>query len=638
MRIIATFALPAAIAVGVVSSAIADASPYGVCSHLTRAGFADRDDSCRWISAAGIGWVRCDFDWGGCQKEKGGPISFAHTDAVMESAERKGLQVLPIVQSPPKWALPLHEHTDDAAQFVEALVRHYGDRIPALETWNEPNLAPYWKDTNPTNFFAYLKAVYVAAKRANPKVKVLFPGVNGVPFSYIEAIYALGGAKYFDAMCIHPYCYPLPRPPEGELDGKLERLRAMMAKYGDGDKPIIITEQGWPATKFKIDGNGLRTGLALARPEKKSWNVVYAATGPVAQGLSLGELESAIERAMPPGSKVEACLGGRLKKRLAAGDVDAVIYPFDEQAFPLDTFEEVFDFVRKGGTLVSLGGMALWHGTRDSGAVDRRDVDEARRRLRIDTTAHWLDKKLPKEGRAFPTAAALVAGFPKDRRVFVKCYQTPRLLQSGDEWIPYLTLKDKEGNEVVAASVIRFNSDLKGRVVVSGAKNVLDNFIPGVSDDCQARYLVRGLAISLAEGVEAYYWYEFRDDRVGEGSPYGLVHGRFAPRPAFGAYMNFIQQRPVGSVRSAAKWHDAGRQFYFPQWTRPDGTKAGLLWRKKGHEKRLLKFDADGIQFVDYTGFRVNARRVAPRTYEVFVDESPLFFSGGALLVGERVE
>ena len=49
-------------------------------------------------------------------------------------------------------------------------------------------------------------------------------------------------------------------------------------------------------------------------------------------------------------------------------------------------------------------------------------------------------------------------------------FQTPRLLQPGDEFIPLLTLQDARGDEVVAASVLKFNSDFKGAIVLSGDK------------------------------------------------------------------------------------------------------------------------------------------------------------------------
>ena len=65
----------------------------------------------------------------------------------------------------------------------------------------------------------------------------------------IEELYKLGAGAYFDIMNVHPYC--IPDRPEGHLDRQLEDLRALMAKYGDADKPIWITEIGWPTNERK---------------------------------------------------------------------------------------------------------------------------------------------------------------------------------------------------------------------------------------------------------------------------------------------------------------------------------------------------------------------------------------------------
>ena len=41
------------------------------------------------------------------------------------------------------------------------------------------------------------------------------------------------------------------------MDVKIERLRELMAKYGDAKKPIWITEIGWPTHRMGISHNGL---------------------------------------------------------------------------------------------------------------------------------------------------------------------------------------------------------------------------------------------------------------------------------------------------------------------------------------------------------------------------------------------
>ena len=733
------------ILLGLILAAIAFAdSPYGVCAHLMRHDHVFRDEECRGIAAMGASTARFGFAWTRVQKTPDAPFDFTYMDEVVADAEAHGLTILPILYGIPKWAKPAYEHLDAFSRYIEAVVAHYGDRFPAIEIWNEENLSGFWgEDPNPTNYVAVLRAAYEAAKRANAQCAtsegllsgeaVLRPqnghlngeaalngedgaagptvylgGTAGVPMSFIEDIYRYGGGAFFDAMNIHPYSHPY--APEGDLDRKLENLRALMAKYGDEGKPIVITEHGWPTHNASVKGAAiLRAGLAIARPEQKTWRVVYATTlsapagegpapsgpqphreGPAPSGLqphregpalsgprgrddarpspssANDSIAAAIEEILPPGSTCEACFGARLRERLANGDVDAIVYPFDS-SFPEDTFEDVCAFVRQGGVLVDIGGAPMWWRCREvePGRFERiaqdNGADPLRKRLRVDVDAWWLNPALPQEGRAFPTAAATAAGYkgdPAGERVYR--FLTPKLLKEGDEFIPLLELpfedklaiatgKDDDNNsslvtrhssldKAVAACVLKFHSDFKGALVISGDKprgQAASN-----NETNQARYLARAMAIAFAEGVERYFWYEYRapeEDPTYSEDHFGLTHANMTPKPAWGAYRNFVLARPAGSVQTPGPWHDESRTFFFPQWTRPDGTTAGILWKTGATERIPLRFfgSADGppanVKFHDYTGRTVVPARDSDGAYLVPIGESPVFFEGGAV-------
>ena len=650
--------LCAALFVAWVANAQLATSPYGVCAHLHRVKDpAERAEECRRIASAGIRHVRFDLEWWRVQKSPGAPFDFSHYDAVVADAEAAGLTPLPILFDIPKWAEPVWEHLDEWGAFVGAVVTHYGDRFPDIEIWNEENHRHFWKhEPSPENYCATLRTAYLAAKNAKTAKnlsatsasfaaenlpRVLFGGTAGVPLGFIEDVYKAGGAPYFDAMNIHPYNHP--RQPEGHLDAKLEETRALMAKYGDADKPLLITELGWPTHDASLGPAAiLRTGLKVARPEQKTWRAVYAATSPGWEGGLPTEIADAIVAALPPGSTCEACYGARLRERLALGDMDLVVYPFDE-TFPADTFDAVLAFVNAGGVLMDAGGMPIWYPMVESapgvfvGGSDKsgRSSEDCRKTLGIDVNAWWMDPALTNAYvKANPTDAALAAGFLGDPAgEDVDRFQTPRLLGANDEFIPLLVAKDAQGHDAVAASVIRRDGGQRGCVVVSGLRT---RGATGTNtEDNQARYLVRAMAISFAEGVERYYWYEFRgreiDPQYSEHH-FGLTHQNFSPKPAFGAYMNFVKMRPTGSVQTAGPWHDDARSFFFPQWTRPDGTKAGALWTTGEAGRRELRFDGDGIRFHDYTGRTMKPMRSAADDWIVPVSAGPVFFEGGFLL------
>ena len=655
------------------------AAPYGVCAHLPRHDSDFRNAECASIATLGASTVRFGVSWRGMQKSPDAPPDFSKLDAIVAEAAGHGLTILPILYWPPKWAQPIYEHLGEYGAFIEATVARYGSRFPAIEIWNEENLAGFWGEApNPTNYVAALRAAYEAAKRANPDVTVYLGGTAGVPMDFIEAIYKNGGAAFFDAMNVHPYSHPY--APEGDLDRKLENLRALMAKYGDAEKPIVITEHGWPTHDASVKGAAIiRAGLAIARPEQKTWRAVYAATKAGADGGPPRDIAAAIEEILPPGSSCEACFGARLRERLAAGDVDAVIYPFDS-SFPEDTFDAVCDFVKAGGVLVDTGGAPMWWRCRENAPgqfvriCEDNGTNPLHKRLRVDVDAWWLNPALPHEGRAFPTAAAKEAGYkgdPAGERVYR--FQTPRLLQPGDEFIPLLTLSVSESGAAsapspvvsssgaasalrsrtaVAASVVRFNSDFKGAVIISGDKT--RGKVATNNEENQARYLARAMAIAFAEGVERYFCYEYRapeEDPTYSEDHFGITHANMTPKPAWGAYRNFVLARPAGSVQMPGPWHDEARTFFYPQWTRPDGTQAGILWKTGATERMALRFSISkhpgreapnfqtsklpSISFRDYTGRTVVPARDADGAYLVPVGESPIYFEGGTLDIGD---
>ena len=601
-------------------------NPYGACAHVTRGENPDR--TCEMLRAAGLGWVRSDFDWTAIEK-KPGEWNFAAMDQVVSACEARGVQLLPILGYSVPWANPAQQNLDKWSEYVRRVVAHYMKRLPVLEVWNEENISHFWKAPNPTNYYALLKRTYEVAKEESRQmyagpVSISFGGTAGVPFSFIEEVYKLGGAKYFDIMSIHPYSHP--RRPEGELDRQLEKLRALMRKYGDGRKPIWITELGWPTHQVKFDVGGLvRAALRTANPDKKVWHALYLPAYENEEALPGGLRES-----LPAGSTLELCLSADLAARLARGDVDVLFYPFSE-TYPADTVPQVLDFVKKGGLLVDFGGMPMWYATRlnEKGcSVNmKEDTWKDRAKLRIGECAWWTDKRLPEEIVVHPTAAVkdLMPNYaPKGMR-----FISDRLLKPGDQLIPLLSATTN-GYEAVCAGVYKFSSDFKGAIAVSG----LMQHSSYVSDEArQAKMMARALGISFAEGVQNFFWYETTQPDQNPYDPesyFGMLHANLAPKPAYTAYMTFVERRPVGSVQLPEAWHDADRTDYFPQWKLPDGRSAGMIWTIGRAQTRKLRFTADRIEFMDLYGARVRPARDGD-AWLVPVSDSPIYFRGGAL-------
>ena len=602
-------------------------NPYGSCSHVSRHGeYEVRVQTYGRMGEIGIGWARSDFDWATMQREPG-KWDFTMFDNTVGDAEKGNIQILPILCSPPRFAYPAHEHLEAWSAYVRELVKHYGKRLPVVEVWNEQNIPGFWKNPSAKDYTALLKATYAAVKSVDPEIQVAIGGHAGVPIPFIEEVYKLGGKDAFDIMNVHPYSHP--RRPEGNLDRELTALRELMAKYGDADKKVWITEIGWPTHQCRLAAKGIiRAGLAKIQPNKKNWHVLFLDEDGNAEEHGITALLAA---ELPEGSVLQTCGPDTFNGALLGGLYDVVIYPFSER-FPVQTIDAVIDFVRRGGTLVEFGGMPLWTGVRaDKAKGDAIPEWKYREMLRIGVEAWWTNKALPETLPVF--AAEGVEGIPVPKEgIKAERFLTPHNFKEGDTFIPLLTGKTKEGVAATAAAVMKFNSDMKGAVILSG---LFERQMSTSSEARQAKMVPRANLIAFAMGVERLFWYEFQapeSDAFDPESHFGMTHRSHAFKPAAEAYRALIAQRPVGSVQRSDPWRSGDGRFFHPAWTRPDGMAAGAVWTlAEASGCYAVTFDSSKMAFATHLGHPLEAAPLEGSTYLLQLGDSPLYFTGGAL-------
>ena len=604
--------------------------PYGVCAHVTRSerSVARLKGTLDAMDLAGMKYVRSDFD----AKRvicKDGTWDFSDYDALVADLERRGVTLLPILyaeENPPKDLKRYRE-------YIQKVVRHYGRKFPVVEIWNEPNLDGFFRGHDPVHFAQTLKVAYESVKSVDPCVRVAFGGTAGVPFDWIRKVYESGAAKSFDIMAIHPYSHP--HRPEGAVDVNVEKLKAMMTEFGVGDKPIWITEVGWPTHSQSIASpHILLAGLKVARPEQKSWRVIVADVkleGP-APDQTVAEM---LKDALPVGSTAVVCTQRETIRRLAAGEADAVVYPFDE-FFPSETIGAVNEFIRTGGVLVEFGGMPCYNGLRDTESVKGLQGGAAIVRFPFGSRAWWMDPKgkYPETARLFATPAGTAAGVKQEPTGFKAMrFLVPERIGQDSEWIPLVAGKGADGTELVCAAVVRYHGERTGAAVLCSLM-ASSSFVTN-DEENQARFTVRCAGLAVAEGVEGYFPYNlraFENDPYYSEDHFGLTHADFTPKPAYAAYAHFTRERPVGSVNLQTSWHDADRVFYFPQWKRPDGKTAGMLWTTESTERRRVRFE-DGVpEFRNMYGRKMGGvRQSSDGVYELALSGSPIYFSGARL-------
>lgn len=224
------------------------------------------------MQAAGIGSVRVTWAWKDMQPQAGDSFDYTHLDAVAQSAAEHHVQILPILLAVPAWASsapaalkaekgnlsPVDHYRPNDIQdwltYVHNVVERYdGDgiddapgspRMAYWEVWNEENIALFWPDKpDAAEYLALLKATYQTIKAADPTAKVVLGGLANADSHYLQALYDLGGAPYFDVVSIHLYSYPA----HGidPVVNAVSSIRNLMNASGDQAKPLWLTEIGW---------------------------------------------------------------------------------------------------------------------------------------------------------------------------------------------------------------------------------------------------------------------------------------------------------------------------------------------------------------------------------------------------------
>jgi polysaccharide biosynthesis protein PslG len=220
--------------------------------------------------AAGARWIRFDVKWEVIQYRGPGSYDFARYDELVGAARARGLQVLGTLAYAPRWARSAScadsffcepRDANEYASWAAETVAHFRGRISHWEIWNEPNIEIFWRPKpNAGRYTALLRPAYGRIKAADPSAVVLAGATSPAPndgtrideVTFLQQVYAAGGAGYFDAWSHHPYTHPGPpgnvHPDSAwyQIYGARPNIRGVMAANGDGSKKVWGTEHGPP--------------------------------------------------------------------------------------------------------------------------------------------------------------------------------------------------------------------------------------------------------------------------------------------------------------------------------------------------------------------------------------------------------
>ncbi len=238
---------------------------------------ADFDRELDMAKSAGVDTVRIDLSWSSLETAGKGRHSdwyVAKADTFFEHARDRGIKVVATLWSTPCWASTAPAGLEqgcagrwwergvhlygpakpaDYADAAEWVARRWGDRMEALEVWNEPNLDNFLKGPDPARDYAsILRAAYPRIKAADPDLTVLGGALAFSDGDFLTALYGHGIKGSYDAISYHPYGEARDPghagpPTEKKYSYKLGSrwIRDVMVAHGDGATGMWQTEVGF---------------------------------------------------------------------------------------------------------------------------------------------------------------------------------------------------------------------------------------------------------------------------------------------------------------------------------------------------------------------------------------------------------
>jgi hypothetical protein len=220
-------------------------------------------------------WVRVIMNWTDAIEPIDGAYNIttlSKFDRAVDLARAEGYKILVTVQKSPSWANGGSDESSppsdsaELGEYMGFLAGRYAGKVQAYQVWAEPNDPAAWpRGPNPVEYAWMLRTVSPSVRAADPSAKVVFGGLEGNDYEYLEQVYAAMPdiGAYFDVMATHAYVDSAQSPEAvwpgdegrvavGAYSGYRE-VRATLQAHGDA-KPIWLTQFGWSTTTLPGEG------------------------------------------------------------------------------------------------------------------------------------------------------------------------------------------------------------------------------------------------------------------------------------------------------------------------------------------------------------------------------------------------
>jgi hypothetical protein len=250
-----------------------------VGADLTLTSENEFDNQMNLMKKVGVHWVRALIPWALVEHDNANDDNWILVDRLVNMVEAEGMELLGIIDNPPKWAeqnvpnLPtcVQQPPFDVnayANFTAKVAARYGHaRFAAIELENAPNLpGGAWDAANPCAYTRLMQASYTQIKAVDPGITVLTAGLGAQRNDetaqagdvFWNNMFTFGAAGYYDVLSWHPYsypCFPSASCPKDRPWYRIDTVRQAMIDHGDGAKQIWATEFGAPTNGQPGDGH-----------------------------------------------------------------------------------------------------------------------------------------------------------------------------------------------------------------------------------------------------------------------------------------------------------------------------------------------------------------------------------------------
>ncbi len=220
------------------------------------------------LQAGNFRYVRQSFAWSEIEPEPG-IYRWERYDPIVDVLSRHFITPVAVLHRAPAWARSPDQVTAfdapparfaDFERFVTAVVGRYGDRLPFVQLWDQPNQPERWGGVaaDPAQYVELLSVGSNAARAASPTTLIVLaefaPSRAGeIPdgdVQFLRGVYRAGGMPFFHVVAARVSGGER-TPWDPRVDAaipslsRVTLLREVMKEAGDDAKPVWATHYGW---------------------------------------------------------------------------------------------------------------------------------------------------------------------------------------------------------------------------------------------------------------------------------------------------------------------------------------------------------------------------------------------------------